>query len=141
MHEEKGVKFVLNASPEEFIKNEAGLLTHVVVNGEQLEADVCVLGVGVEASTGFLVIFVFDVSVVTEFVAIVFRVAMVKWLPKGLMLIYKSKIHIPVGFINFYIGKMNRRKYIGKMNRRKLNSGKTTNQDFKIHIATIDIVI
>jgi hypothetical protein len=56
LHEEKGVKFVLNGSPSEFVSNEAGDLTHVVVNGEQIEADVCVLGVGVEATTGFLVI-------------------------------------------------------------------------------------
>jgi len=55
LHEEKGIKFVLNSSPDEFISDEEGQLTHVVVNGEQLEADVCVLGVGVEASTGFLV--------------------------------------------------------------------------------------
>ncbi len=50
------MKFVLNGSPSEFVSNEAGDLTHVVVNGEQIEADVCVLGVGVEATTEFLVI-------------------------------------------------------------------------------------
>jgi hypothetical protein len=55
MHEAKGVKFVLNASPQEFRTNEAGALTHVVVDGDALEADVCVLGIGVEPSTGFLV--------------------------------------------------------------------------------------
>jgi NAD(P)H-nitrite reductase large subunit len=55
LHQDKGVKFVLNASPEAFVSDADGQLTHVIVNGEQLEADVCVLGVGVEPSTKFLV--------------------------------------------------------------------------------------
>ena len=55
MHEEKGVKFILNASPEEFLSNDDGQLTGVVVNGETVDADVCVVGIGVTASTGFLV--------------------------------------------------------------------------------------
>ena len=55
MHEEKGVKFILNASPEEFLSDDDGNLTGVVVNGETIDADVCVVGIGVTASTGFLV--------------------------------------------------------------------------------------
>lgn len=55
LHEEKGVKFILNASPDEFVSNDDGQLTHVVINGEQIVADVCVLGVGVVPSTTFLV--------------------------------------------------------------------------------------
>jgi hypothetical protein len=49
------VKFVMNAAPEEFLANEKGLLTHVVVGGESIEADVAVLGIGVEPATRFLV--------------------------------------------------------------------------------------
>lgn len=55
MHEEKGVKFIMNASPDEFQSNDDGQLTGVVVNGETVDADVCVVGIGVMASTGFLV--------------------------------------------------------------------------------------
>jgi apoptosis-inducing factor 3 len=55
MHEEKGVKFILNSSPEEFLTGDDGNLTGVVVNSETVDADVCVVGIGVEASTGFLV--------------------------------------------------------------------------------------
>ncbi len=55
MHEEKGVKFILNSSPEEFLTGDDGNLTGVVVNSETVDADVCIVGIGVEASTGFLV--------------------------------------------------------------------------------------
>lgn len=45
----------MNAAPEEFLANDEGLLTHVVVGGERIEADVAVLGIGVEPATRFLV--------------------------------------------------------------------------------------
>ena len=62
MHEDKGVKFLLNATPEAFVSDADGQLTHVVVNGEQIDADVCVLGVGVEPSTNFLVKFLYAIA-------------------------------------------------------------------------------
>jgi len=45
----------MNSTPEEFIANKDGLLTHVVVGGNKIEADVAVLGIGVEPATRFLV--------------------------------------------------------------------------------------
>ena len=54
MAEEKGVKFHLNTDPEKF-NGDNGQLTEVVLkSGETLPADVCIMGVGVTPSTGFL---------------------------------------------------------------------------------------
>ncbi|XP_028400310.1 apoptosis-inducing factor 3-like isoform X2 [Dendronephthya gigantea] len=53
MHMEKGVKFHFNTSVQEF-KGSGGKLDKVLLkNGEILNADVCVIGIGVNASTGF----------------------------------------------------------------------------------------
>ncbi|EDO47566.1 predicted protein, partial [Nematostella vectensis] len=54
LQEDKGAKFVSGATAKEF-KGENGKLTAVVLtDGSVLEADMCVLGVGVEASADFL---------------------------------------------------------------------------------------
>ena len=54
MNEDKGAAFVVGDSPVEF-KGENGQLTGVVLqSGKVLEADVCLLGLGVTPSTEFL---------------------------------------------------------------------------------------
>ncbi|ESO97239.1 hypothetical protein LOTGIDRAFT_214061 [Lottia gigantea] len=54
LHEDKGVKFHLNAGLEE-LKGREGVLTDVVLKDKtKLSADVCILGVGVVPGTGFL---------------------------------------------------------------------------------------
>ncbi|XP_065843953.1 apoptosis-inducing factor 3-like [Oscarella lobularis] len=53
MHIDKGVRFIPNAKVEGFSGND-GNLTGVIVNGETLPAEVCLVGAGVVPSTGFL---------------------------------------------------------------------------------------
>jgi len=54
MHEDKGVKFIHGQTVKEF-KGRGGKLSSVVLtDGNELEADLCLLGVGVKASTEFL---------------------------------------------------------------------------------------
>ncbi|KAK3736315.1 hypothetical protein QZH41_020775 [Actinostola sp. cb2023] len=54
MHEEKGVKFISGQTAKEF-KGQGGKLKAVVLtDGTELEADICLQGVGVKASTEFL---------------------------------------------------------------------------------------
>jgi len=53
VHEENGVRFRLGTSVASFVGPE--IVTHVVLeNGESLEADLVVVGVGVKPATGFL---------------------------------------------------------------------------------------
>lgn len=56
MHEEKGVKFVLNSGVEEYVSGENKAVKELVLKGgqERIKADLIVLGVGVTPNTGFL---------------------------------------------------------------------------------------
>ena len=55
MAEAKGIKFYLSSNPERLNGNDDGRITEVVLqNGETLPADICIMGVGVKPSTGFL---------------------------------------------------------------------------------------
>ncbi|XP_046839901.1 apoptosis-inducing factor 3-like isoform X2 [Xenia sp. Carnegie-2017] len=54
MHAEKGVKFHFNTSVKEFKGVNGKLEKALLTNDEVLEADVCVIGIGVKASTGFV---------------------------------------------------------------------------------------
>ncbi|XP_071789425.1 apoptosis-inducing factor 3-like [Asterias amurensis] len=55
MAEAKGIKFYLSSNPERLNGNDDGRITEVVLkNGETLPADICIMGVGVRPSTGFL---------------------------------------------------------------------------------------
>jgi NADPH-dependent 2,4-dienoyl-CoA reductase/sulfur reductase-like enzyme/nitrite reductase/ring-hydroxylating ferredoxin subunit len=53
--EERGVKFLWGNSPKEFLGDEDGKVKSIVLtDGTQLEADVCILGIGVRPTTEFL---------------------------------------------------------------------------------------
>ena len=54
MHEEKGVKFQLGTTVSEFVGEDGKLTSVKLENGETLQADVCVLGLGVTPSTSYL---------------------------------------------------------------------------------------
>ncbi len=55
MAEDKGIKFYLSSNPERLKGDNDGRITEVVLkNGETLPADICIMGVGVKPSTGFL---------------------------------------------------------------------------------------
>ena len=51
--ESKGVKLINNANCEKFI-GENNKLTGVVVNGETIPADICIVGLGIAYDTNFL---------------------------------------------------------------------------------------
>ncbi len=53
LYETKGVKLVMKSNVEKFL-GENGKLTHVVVNGESVPADVCIVGLGTQFDTDFL---------------------------------------------------------------------------------------
>lgn len=53
LFESKGVKLIGNAQAEKFV-GENGKLTGVVVSGQIIPADVCIVGLGVEYDTCFL---------------------------------------------------------------------------------------
>jgi NADPH-dependent 2,4-dienoyl-CoA reductase/sulfur reductase-like enzyme len=56
LHLNKNVKFVMETGPKEFITNGEGILEKVVLeNGEELDADVVVLGLGVNPSTDYII--------------------------------------------------------------------------------------
>ena len=55
LHLNKNVKFLMKTSPKQFITDAEGILHKVVLeNGEELDADVVVLGIGVNASTEYI---------------------------------------------------------------------------------------
>ena len=55
MHQQKGVKFMMNVQPQRFLLSEDKDLTGVLLsNGSEIDADVVVLGIGVEPSTEYL---------------------------------------------------------------------------------------
>ena len=55
LHMAKNVKFVMGTTPEQFITNSEGSLSKVVLeNGEELDTDVIVLGIGVDPSTDYI---------------------------------------------------------------------------------------
>ncbi len=55
MHEEKGVKFIMDSEVGELLGDEEGKLTEVVLtSGRTLKADILVAGLGVLPSTEFL---------------------------------------------------------------------------------------
>ena len=55
LHLDKGVKCTMEASPTDFVTNEDGALEKVILdNGEEIEADVVVLGIGVIPSISYI---------------------------------------------------------------------------------------
>lgn len=55
MHEEKGVKFIMDSEVGELLGDEEGKLTEVILTcGRTLKADILVAGLGVLPSTEFL---------------------------------------------------------------------------------------
>ena len=55
MHEEKGVKFIMDSEVSELLGDEEGKLTEVILtSGRTLKADILVAGLGVLPSTDFL---------------------------------------------------------------------------------------
>ena len=55
MHLDKGVKFLLETNPTEFVANEDGAVEKVILgNGEEIDADVVVLGIGVVPTTSYI---------------------------------------------------------------------------------------
>ncbi|XP_036359117.1 apoptosis-inducing factor 3 isoform X1 [Octopus sinensis] len=54
LHIDKGVKFQFNTSPTELKGNNGKLTSVVLANGEELPADVCVVGIGVTPATAYL---------------------------------------------------------------------------------------
>ncbi|XP_067650688.1 apoptosis-inducing factor 3-like isoform X2 [Haliotis asinina] len=54
MHEDKGVKFYFERSVKEFVGVDGKVTEAILSDGTKLEADVCVLGIGVVPATDFL---------------------------------------------------------------------------------------
>ena len=55
LHTAKNVKFVMGTTPEKFITNSEGSLCKVALeNGEEIDTDVVVLGIGVDPSTEYI---------------------------------------------------------------------------------------
>ena len=55
LHLDKGVKFVMETSPSEFLTNEDGELEKVVLeNGDHINSDLVVLGIGVNPTTSYI---------------------------------------------------------------------------------------
>ncbi|XP_048247566.1 apoptosis-inducing factor 3-like isoform X1 [Haliotis rufescens] len=54
MHEDKGVKFYFERSVKEFVGEDGKVTEAILSDGTKLEADLCVLGIGVVPATDFL---------------------------------------------------------------------------------------
>ena len=56
LHMEKKVKFVMGTKPKKLLTNSEGILTRVLLeNGDELDSDVLVLGIGVNPSTDYII--------------------------------------------------------------------------------------
>ena len=55
MHINKNVQFVMETQPKKFITNDEGILIKVILeNGDELDADIVILGIGVNPSTDYI---------------------------------------------------------------------------------------